>query len=907
MIKLLVSSTTCSPVTHFFNQPSILIGSAAFPNVDISLQDLSLEAQHLKICEESSHCFAINIANDPFATVNGLPFGKKELQPNDIIELGDITIRFIGNGASNEQNLSFNPPSNTVVDTKELLPILNKAFNKNSLARLKTEENSQFLTHATMEDNTLFPPISPPVEIFSDSLNDETSENFDLEGIDIDALFREVEALESGLPLDLNQPLSQVKISQALPPNNIQVAPLIPVPPFNAETTSTTSPIVRHPVAQQLATVDLDGDGDELLLGKQQGPASAKKSLKDYYLSEYDDVQEATQLPLNRNGRPSASKDLIDGNNWKLLLKIFATFVVLAIIIAGFGYLWISDQSEEEEIKAAKSVADVAMALTYAQIKHIRPQNQNWSDPEFIKNNLTAVLASKHISLAEFDNHGQLTNCPYLLRIYTSNDLSQFLVLAQPAPSVLQWLIPKATVIIDSNSMEMRKITDLKTLNRLLVTANTLDGTSAAEISQLVHEASLIPLTDLVTPRENQGFAPPKALALIHPGAENLVYNAPRYYHLGDDLMKKSFDLIENSAVGHEITLLQQEISALSKYPNMVFYASGGIQQATQGQKALAIVAPNDKFLIAYLKLNSKGKITSSHLLMDDISMNLAANEALDMEATYIPLQEQESVEQEHILEGSLSLQLHPKQENLKETSLTSDTDRGHPVYLQLAALAHSRQQALKSVSDTLIALINKNTLSPQADFEDRFQVLSEKYKTMALEQQEKAAKEIALLNKEHAKIPAVQFLEWVKAAGIESIFKAYLAGVKIEEGFQEPSRGLIDNQLMRIENSNSWKDMEKEVSAMASMLTFAQVPDPDRLITYQNATRSRVIQKLNQFLLSSNCPLEPEAFESSQRPVLSKILQTCWICDPETLDFYLSEFDLHAPSSAPPQEIGSR
>jgi hypothetical protein len=252
-------------------------------------------------------------------------------------------------------------------------------------------------------------------------------------------------------------------------------------------------------------------------------------------------------------------------------------------------------------------------------------------------------------------------------------------------------------------------------------------------------------------------------------------------------------------------------------------------------------------------------------------------------------------------------LQLHPKQEPLKEPHLPpNNADHGHPIYLQLAALSHARQQALKPVSDELVALINKNNQSPQTNFSDKFQALSQKYSVMALEQQDKAAKKIALLNEEHQKIPAAQFLEWIKAAGIEGMFRAYLAEVKSAEGFQEPSRGLIDNQLMRIENSANWQDMEKEVSAMADMLTFAQIPDPDRLITYQNAARSRVIQKLNQFLLSSNCPLQPEAFEESQRPVLSSILQGCWICDPETLDFYLSEFDLHSPPSTP-QHIGSK
>lgn len=917
MIKLLVSSSARSPVTHSFNQPSIVIGSAVSPEVDLPLQDEALEACHLKICEEFGSVYAINISNDPFATVNGLPFGKKQLQPNDIIELGNVTIRFIGTAATAAAHI---PPAALVLaDTQVLLPeILDKALTKRQSSPPNTTGGAAFAPPTLSAEKE--PPLAAqPTE--SDELEPNlaaqsgtTEMDFDLECIDIDELVRQVEAWDSA------QAAAAPRQAKEESQENGGEKPAVPdlpqqpaAPADNQEVVPLSPQEVAPPTAQQAAAADLD----VIELGSSApepspGQSSHKKSLKDYYLSEYDDVQDATQLPLNRNGRPSAaSKDLVDGSNWKLLLKAFISLIVTVAIVAGLGYLWISDQSEEEEIKAAKSVADVAMALTYAQIKHIRPQNQNWSDPEFIKNNLSAVLASKHLSLAEFDTHGQFTNCPYLLRIYTSHDLSQFLVLAQPAPSVLQWLIPKATVIIDSQSMEMHKINDLKTLNRLLITANSLDGTNAAEISQLVKEGSLIPLSDLVTARENQGFATPKALALIHPGAENLVYNAPRYYHLGEDLMNKSFELIHKSTASHEMTVLQQEIGALSKFRDMVLYSSAGIHHAMQAQKALAVVAPNEKFLIAYLQLTNKGKIASSHLLMDDAQQEIAGSDGEREGSPSGNIQPSElgSSLPEHALVGSLSSQVQSARDTVRNSPVAgTDADREHPVFLQLASLSHMRQQLLKPVSDEIAALLSKHNQSPVADFDARFQALSKKYADVSREQLNKAAQSIHALSQEHQGISAVQFMDWIKTAGIEGMFKEFLATIKAQENFQEPSRGLVDNQLARIEHSTSWQAMEREVLAMADMLTFRQVPDPDRLITYQNATRSRVIQKLNQFLLSANCPLLPEAFDPDQRQVLSEILKSCWICDPETVDFYLSEFDLRVKASQPaPQEIGSK
>ena len=104
-----------------------------------------------------------------------------------------------------------------------------------------------------------------------------------------------------------------------------------------------------------------------------QAPQNAKLSLKDYYLSEYDDDEESSTSPLEKNTNNFRSPQF--AKSWRTSLTIFAGVLGVIVLIASIFYLWVSDQTGEEEITAAKGVADIAMSLTYAQLKHIHPQN----------------------------------------------------------------------------------------------------------------------------------------------------------------------------------------------------------------------------------------------------------------------------------------------------------------------------------------------------------------------------------------------------------------------------------------------------------------------------------------------------------------------------------------------------
>ena len=292
-------------------------------------------------------------------------------------------------------------------------------------------------------------------------------------------------------------------------------------------------------------------------------------------------------------------------------------FLLIVSVVAVEAYLRGAEKSDLEELLAAEALADIAMALTYAQFHHITPEQHNWSDPEFIQNNLMAILPSNSASGMHLNSVGCFSNCGYILRVYTSNDLSRFLIVAHPTPSWFQWLISKAAILVDSSSMELKKIRDLKSLNRMLTNLNTFDGINVALISDLINAADTIQLAHLARALKKPEFQPPRALQFLRPGAQNLIYNAPRYHVFDDALLKKTSQFVSMHTSSHEQSMLKAELEFLKQLPNLVLYTVDSVASSKESIAALKIIAPDMKFMLATLKYDSSGQLKSTKIVID--------------------------------------------------------------------------------------------------------------------------------------------------------------------------------------------------------------------------------------------------------------------------------------------------
>ena len=782
MIKLTDLSYT-PPHVHTFETGPILIGSKQPSNSDsayLCLSDGSLQENHLQIILQniagSREYLVVNLARDPFATLNKLPFGKQPLKNGDLIQVGSkilqVTIEL-------EQKKSL----------KELL-------DKEKVSGLEANE---------------FHTLMKQVEEMSDPIG-------------IPPLEKTVPALSSS--------------------------------PAKKQQTLKNSP-------------------------------STQLSLKDYYLNESDEEQEIHLQPPEE-----MSKDIEPKHNppWKAFLRLLIVGGSLFLAIFTTLYVLVDKQTAKEELLASKGAADVAMALTYTQMKHIRPQNQNWSDPEFIKNNLTAVLASSYQAFADFDSHGQFLQCPYMLRIYTNSEISRFLVLAQPSPSLLQWLVPKGTIIIDSSTMEMRRITDLRSLNRLLVNNNMLDGAHAEEITALVQKGERIPLSSLVDhQKENEGFIPPKALGFIDPAGENLIYNAPRYYCLGENLIKRSEELLNDNEGEEDAALLIQEIFALKKLSHLVLYSSGGVLSAIEAQKTLSTLAPKEKFLFAYLHLNSTGKIASSHILMDET----IAEKALKGEIGSPLLSLNDAVNDPLFQEKGSGVNENTE----KGENPVASNSRSDPLINKLSEITSLHQNTLQSVCNEMILLLKKQVKSSQHNFASEFLILQQKIFERIDELKADSLQKFKSLLEEYYLIPAANFVEMVKEADLEMEFEEFLNTLRNQKSYLESElteRQILEG-LQNIQSSGNWQEMEYSTDYAIKLLQFEHVPYIEPLVHYQQAMKVAVMDKLNEFFYSSHRALPDVQYLKHNRESLVRILQNAWIDDFTTAETYLNEFDKRA------------
>lgn len=592
-------------------------------------------------------------------------------------------------------------------------------------------------------------------------------------------------------------------------------------------------------------------------------------SLKDDYLRDLDDDnQNRGMSPFGHLAEPS---HLYQAWKW-ILLFIFSLFAV-AGVIGTIIYFSASDKSEAQETKAAQGVADIAMALTHAQLSHLKPHNQNWSDVDFLKINLQAILPDTSSYAAKIDAQGQFHCCPYSLRIYTNSDLSHFLLIAQPAPSLLYWLIPQSIIVVDSHLMELRTLKDVRSLNRLLANTDPLEGLSGKEITNLVKQGGLIRLSSLASDSGHLDFAPPKNLAWVRPGAENFIYNAPRYYRLGQSILQKAISLSTSKGSSQEVSTLKQDVESFNWLNHFILYSDQGRKSALLARQGLLIFAPSDKLLFGYLLFNAQGKIHQVHLLKDDEEWKESiVNLVKEKEGDIIAFQS--------------SSETGGKEDLNKKNADQSIVDYNHPIYIQLQALFTARENELKPLIAALFTLVNQELQMPRSQFQIEFQNLSHSY-LMANMKHKKALKEgLDTLYHQYEDMPIHQFLTFMKELHLELLIQQDDQVLTIVD---ENCQQNIENLLTQIENSKSLAELDNFIHIASTWLSFDYIKDPQELMKYQNLLRNQLLEQLEKCLLSQK---KHFLLKSEDRKILQDILNQERLIKPEERDFFLEEFD---------------
>lgn len=777
MIRLTLNAHSDSEI-HLFNKSTILIGTDA-PHVDLVLPGSDIQPIHLKIVEQKGLYHLINLANDPFVSVNGHPFGKKLLNSGDNIILSQTTLLFETLGT----------------------PINNECEQENGKDSTPTSEDQNQNSDASALITSIAPPFSFSFEQEVEALNEEELQN-----------------------APLNTYLNGFESTK------------------EAGATSST-------VAE-----------------KKEIERKKPTSLKDDYLRDLDDDNQANR-PFAQQGEPSHLYQA-----WKWILVFIFSLLAISGSVGSIIYFTVSDKAEAQETKAAQGVADVSMALIHAQLNYLKPHNHNWSDVDFLKNNLQAILPDSPSFASQIDAQGQFNCCPYSLRIYTSSDLSHFLLIAQPAPSLLNWLIPQSLIVVDSHLMELRILKDVRGLNRLLANPDPLDGSNGKEITSLIKQEGLIRLATLANDSNHQDFAPPKNLAWLRPGAENLIYNAPRYYRLGHHIIQKSMSLSTSKGSSQEVSALKQDIENLTSFNNFVVYSDQGKKSAVIVRQGLTLFAPSDKLLFGYLLFNAQGRIHQVYLLKDEDEMREPSlvNDVKDKEL--IALQTFSEIESQ--------------EETSKKNQKNSIVDTNHPIYIQLQSLVLARENELKPLANALANLVNQDMQNPRGQFQVEFQNLSHTYLMANAKHKQTIKETLDNLYHQYENIPINEFLAFIKALNLEQLIQHEDQSFSIVDENCQQNMELL---LAYIESSKSLVELDNFIHIASSWLNFDYIKDPQELMKYQNLLRNQLLEQLEKYLLSQK---KHSLVKADDREILQQILSQERLIKPEERDFFLEEFD---------------
>jgi len=121
-------------------------------------------------------------------------------------------------------------------------------------------------------------------------------------------------------------------------------------------------------------------------------PVKKKVAKRAAQIIEEEESDGSPEVPVTNSESPTPAEPLTPDQRWTLLLRIVIPCLLLIFVTASFSYFKFSGKSERQEIRAAKGLADIGMALTYAQVNHLKPVQQHWANPEFLEEIFVEIL-----------------------------------------------------------------------------------------------------------------------------------------------------------------------------------------------------------------------------------------------------------------------------------------------------------------------------------------------------------------------------------------------------------------------------------------------------------------------------------------------------------------------------------
>lgn len=564
----------------------------------------------------------------------------------------------------------------------------------------------------------------------------------------------------------------------------------------------------------------------------------------------------SSPLPLTQPKIPEEKPPEVDqaaSMAWRLVL---ASGVTIFLLVAAFSltvYRAFSDTNTQAEFLAAQDVADVGMALVHARLHPDKQKTYNLADPDFLRAHLADLLGEEFPVSLNMTPQGHLKGSSYLLRLYTNQDISQFVIVAQPESTLWYWLIQPHTIFLDSVTMQLHKTQDVRTVNRILAQSNLFQGTHLSALDPLLAKSSVIPLRTLSYEIDRREFAPPRELKTLRPGAENRIYNAPRYHRLSDPLFKMLVELKE--AISTDSALVLEHLHAFSPFHNMVLYTIGSLHTAQKAVQALHMHFPEEQFLIGHMTLDKENHSLLASHLVDPIP------------ETPIP-----------------------------DIQIIADVEK-HPLQIKLEKLAEARKRVIDPFTQEMLSLIATHGKEPSEQFYDTMTELLQRCKKVDAPSCKELRHALAHFYLEYViKEPHVAFTEfaaYVESAGLTAYLPTEdMRALPLQESDEPVDLVPWTNQ---IKEAASLHALDRSLLMADQWLLDQLLPDHEQLLRFRRTLNQTAKLRLEQLLMDSKSAVP---LQERQRPILLHLLDTLLSVPPHEKEIYLKEFERHLERS---------
>ncbi len=492
--------------------------------------------------------------------------------------------------------------------------------------------------------------------------------------------------------------------------------------------------------------------------------------------------------------------------------------IFLLLLLGVLGTLFVNQQEKLKQQQAARRMCDIAMTLWASQniyqedIPSLLPLDSGMTESRI------ASILPNSFSPPKLGSP-LLTPYGYHIDIQLLEDAS-FLLIASPNSSLLNSLFGKKTMVIHSESMLIKQVSDKA--NEFL----QLDPTS---LKDKIHN---LPNFDVVnSPRAAKlGFFTPLAWQQEFQRTESPIYTFPRYFSIAQEGIQLLSQLALKDSSPSSVLTATSFFNRFAKATAYPFYSTVSKRKLEDIRKNLSDFGPFFQSLpLAHIKLNS----------------------------------EEDGISKVEFIEPSLKLakiyqSLHSTSNQVQKNTPSLATEGKTKLKLQLDTLLQAANKPLLQAKSQLSTFLNQKQNPLSEDFLPIYHQLSADFLSSHQKAVETLQLRLSSLYQNWNDTEANQkiFFDLISQEGLSPYLSSPLHSEELEEAsFSSTSEKSLSfaTQITQFLNATTYQETLSIAKVLHSLSAEQAAPTPEQALSRQSKFQKAMLKKFEHIILSTS------------------------------------------------------